>query len=138
MECHTQSNTRRQGHELFPLQLAFLAFIDCVLSYDINCGYPIYSLDHFEAQFPEEADFIAGMRWLIPLLHVQNHCNNCTYLFSSAYIESMGHFHNETAEQSWVELNQLAGQTHQMNNGHRQDTTIGTGQRQPLWVSGNT
>ena len=64
------------------------------------------------------------MTWLIPLLHVQNHKDNCTYLFSSAYAEGAGHFHGETAEMPWVELNQLAPQTRQMNNGHRQDTII--------------
>ena len=121
---HAISNTRRRGRELSPQQITFIAFVDRVLSYDINCGYSIYALDRFEEQFPEDVDFIAGMRWLIPLLHVQNHRDNCTYLFSSAYVESVGHFHGETAEQTWVELNQLAGQTHQMNNGHHQDTII--------------
>ena len=62
---HAISNTRRQGQELFPQQIAF---VDRILSYDINCGYSIYALDHFEEQFPEDVDFIAGMRWLIPLL----------------------------------------------------------------------
>jgi hypothetical protein len=121
---HAISNTRRRGRELSPQQIAFIAFVDRVLSYDIDCGYSIYTLDRFEEQFPEDVDFIAGMRWLIPLLHVQNHRDNCTYLFSSAYVESVGHFHGETAEQTWIELNQLAGQTRQMNNGHRQDTII--------------
>jgi hypothetical protein len=46
------------------------------------------------------------------------------YEFSAAYTPSSGHFHGETAEQYWVELNQLGPQTRQMNNGHRQDCII--------------
>lgn len=46
------------------------------------------------------------------------------YLFSSAYMKNAGHFHGETSEQAWPEINQLGGQTRQMNNGHRQDTLI--------------
>ncbi|KIM35704.1 hypothetical protein M413DRAFT_51930, partial [Hebeloma cylindrosporum] len=76
---HAISNTRRRGQELTAQQIAFLAFVDRVLSYDIICGYSIYALDRFEAHFPDE---------------------------------------------TWVKLNQLGGQTRQMNNGHRQDTII--------------
>ncbi|KAF8955089.1 hypothetical protein BDZ97DRAFT_1968746 [Flammula alnicola] len=93
-------------------------------SYDIACGFSVNAASRFEEKFPEELDFIEGMTWLIPLVHVQNHKDNCTYLFSSAYIKGAGHFHGETAEMPWVELNQLAPQTRQMNNGHRQDTII--------------
>ncbi|KAF9547927.1 hypothetical protein CPC08DRAFT_729608 [Agrocybe pediades] len=54
---------------------------------------------------------------------------NTDYAFAHAiqntkYKESAGHFQGETAEQPWIELNQLAPQTRQMNNGHRQDTII--------------
>ena len=48
---HAISNTRRQGCELSPQQLTSLAFVDHVLSYNINCGYSIYCLDHFEQYF---------------------------------------------------------------------------------------
>jgi len=67
---------------------------------------------------------VRNIRYLIPLVHVQNHKDNCTYLYSSAYVEHAGHFFGETAEHVWPELNQLGAQTRQMNNGHRQDTII--------------
>lgn len=91
-------------------------------SYDISCGFGINAHKRFKENFPDEADFVQNTKWLIPLLHVQNHRDNCTYLYSSAYQENAGHFQGETAEQPWIELNQLAPQTRQMNNGHRQDT----------------
>lgn len=46
------------------------------------------------------------------------------YFFSTAYMLCIGHFHGETAEFYWVELNQLGPQVQQMNNGNRQDTII--------------
>ena len=46
------------------------------------------------------------------------------YEYSCSYIEHAGYFHGETAEHEWVELNQVASQTRQMNNGHRQDVLI--------------
>jgi len=67
---------------------------------------------------------MAPTRYLVPLVHVQNHKDNCTYRYSSAYTPNAGHFHGETAEHTWAELNQIGTQTCQMNNGHRQDTLI--------------
>jgi hypothetical protein len=64
------------------------------------------------------------MRWGVPALHVQGHQESCIYLFGTAYMECAAHFHGETAEQYWSELNQLGPHVRQMNNGHRQDTLI--------------
>ncbi|KAJ7926641.1 hypothetical protein B0H13DRAFT_1862093 [Mycena leptocephala] len=78
----------------------------------------------------EEFEFILRielddkMRWGIPALHVQGHQDSCTYLFGTAYMECVGHFHGESAEQYWPESNQLGPHVRQMNNGHRQDTMI--------------
>jgi Kyakuja-Dileera-Zisupton transposase len=69
-------------------------------------------------------DFVDNTCWLIPLVHIQNHKDNCTYQYSSAYIEGACHFQGKTTEMPWVELNQLAPQTRQINNGHCQDTII--------------
>jgi Kyakuja-Dileera-Zisupton transposase len=104
--------------------LKFITDCDHLFSYDISCGYSINAVKRFEQNFPEEADFVDHTRWLIPLVHIQNHKDNCTYQYSSAYIKGACHFQGETAEMPWVELNQLAPQTRQMNNGHRQDTII--------------
>ncbi|KAJ7067667.1 hypothetical protein C8F01DRAFT_1342934 [Mycena amicta] len=49
---------------------------------------------------------------------------SCAYLFGTAYMACVGHFHGETAEQYWPEANQLGPHVRQMNNGHRQDTLI--------------
>ena len=106
------------------LYLAFVRKCDHVFSYDNACSLCVYAVQRFIDYFPGEAEFVENTRWLIPLLHVQNHKDNCTYLYSSAYVRGAGHFHGETAEMTWVELNQLAPQTRQMNNGHRQDTII--------------
>jgi hypothetical protein len=81
-------------------------------------------LDQFKAAFPHLLSMAQHVRFLIPLLHVQNHEENCTYLFSSAYKPGAGHFHGETAEQYWAELNQIGPQVRQMNHGRRLDTLI--------------
>ncbi|KAJ7872006.1 hypothetical protein B0H14DRAFT_2344918 [Mycena olivaceomarginata] len=54
----------------------------------------------------------------------QGHQDSCSYLFGTAYMECVGHFHGESAEQYWPESNQLGPHVRQMNNGHRQDTMI--------------
>jgi len=121
---HALRNIMREGEELSELIRQFIRLCDHVFSYDNSCGYSVNAVDRFLKHFPEEAEFIQRTRWLIPLLHVQNHKDNCMYNFSCAYTEGACHFQGETAEMTWVELNQLAPQTRQMNNGHRQDTII--------------
>ncbi|KAJ2925799.1 hypothetical protein H1R20_g11299, partial [Candolleomyces eurysporus] len=98
--------------------------LDRLFSYDIGCGWDPGKDKRFSENLPDVAPTVRKMRTLIPLLHVQNHKDNCMYLFSCSYTENAGHFHGETAEQYWVELNQLGPQTRQMNNGHHQDTII--------------
>lgn len=78
----------------------------------------------FRERFPAVAPAILEFEFLIPLVHVNNHKENCVYKHSCSYVESAGHFHGETAEHEWAELNQVATQTRQMNNGHRQDVLI--------------
>ncbi|KAJ7815199.1 hypothetical protein B0H14DRAFT_3746508 [Mycena olivaceomarginata] len=63
---------------------------------------------------------VKKMRWGVPALHVQGHQDSCTYLFGTAYMECVGHFHGETAEHYC----QLGPHVRQMNLGHRQDTII--------------
>ena len=98
--------------------------IDILLSYDISCGYCVNAVERFSQNFKDLADTVKKFRWLIPLLHVQNHKNDCMYLYASSYIQGAGHFHGETAEMIWAESNQLGAQTRQMNAGHRHDTII--------------
>ena len=98
--------------------------VDEVATYDIACEYFIHLEERFEAHFPDLVPLIKRMRWGVPALHVQGHQESCTYLFGTAYMECVGHFHGETAEQYWPEANQLGPHVRQMNNGHRQDTMI--------------
>jgi len=97
---------------------------DNLFSYDISCGYSVNAVERFLNSFPEMVPRITELRWLIPVVHVHNHKDNCMYLFSSAYVPGAGHKQGETAEMTWAEFNQLGPQTRQMNNGHRQDTII--------------
>jgi hypothetical protein len=106
------------------IDLDFVTSCDHLVSYDISCHYWRHVEDRFAKNFPDLLPAIRRIRWLIPLVHVQNHKENCVYCFSSAYMSNAGHFHGETAEHYWAELNQLGPQTRQMNNGHRQDTLI--------------
>jgi hypothetical protein len=74
--------------------------------------------------FPDIIPLLDRIRWCIPAIHVAGHKPSCTYCFSAAYKPCMGHFHGETAEFYWPELNQLGAHVRQMNLGHRQDTII--------------
>ncbi|EAU89719.2 hypothetical protein CC1G_07444 [Coprinopsis cinerea okayama7 len=98
------------------------AYSDIVLSYDIACGYARNLSQRATRNFaPSLEAYVAGIRTIIPAVHVQNHQDSCMYTYGHAYTSNIGHFHGETAEQYWAELNQLGPQVRQMNNGHRQD-----------------
>ncbi|KAJ7304705.1 hypothetical protein DFH08DRAFT_825282 [Mycena albidolilacea] len=73
--------------------------IDKVTTYDIA--------SRFQEHFPDLVDDIRSMRWGVPSLHVQGHQDSCNYLFGTAYMECVGHFHGETVEHYWPEANQL-------------------------------
>lgn len=121
--------------------------IDRITSYDCGCQYSIKAVERFEREFPDIAHLVKTMRWAIPAMHIQGHREDCMYIFSTAYMESTGHFHGETAEHYWPEANHLGPQTRQMNRGHRHDTlidqhndwnwkkTISLGEDVILWIS---
>lgn len=98
--------------------------MDHVHSYDCACSYCANVDDRFSKYLPDYAAEVAWIRWAVPAVHVKNHIEACEYQFATCYMTCTGHFHAETAEQYWVELNQIGGSTSQMNNGHRQDTII--------------
>ncbi|KAJ7823217.1 hypothetical protein B0H14DRAFT_2370244, partial [Mycena olivaceomarginata] len=93
--------------------------IDELTTYDIACAYYVNLEKRFEASFPHLSHLVKRMRWGVPALHVQGHQESCIYLFGTAYMECAAHFHGETAEQYWSELNQLGPHVRQMNNGHK-------------------
>ncbi|KIK67638.1 hypothetical protein GYMLUDRAFT_237862 [Collybiopsis luxurians FD-317 M1] len=108
---HSYSHTR---HERLPTD-STLGASDFCLSYDCNCQYCVNLRPQFQASFPEYVPLINRLRCSIPALHIQDHKDDCRYKFNSAYMPNSGHFHGETAEQPWVELNQLAGSTTRMH-----------------------
>ncbi|KAF9548461.1 hypothetical protein CPC08DRAFT_729506 [Agrocybe pediades] len=98
--------------------------IDFLFSYDISCAYGVNISKRFEGRFPDLAPVIKWFQFLVPLVHIHNHKENCMYLYSSSYTECTGHLHGETAETEWPEVNQLVPQARQMNEGARQDIYI--------------
>ncbi|KAJ6503646.1 hypothetical protein C8R45DRAFT_923990 [Mycena sanguinolenta] len=116
---------RHQPNEDFKFTLRFeVEDIDEVTTYDIACEYKIHLVERFGKHFPHLVPKVKKMRWGVPALHVQGHQDSCSYLFGTAYMQCVGHFHGESAEQYWPESNQLGPHVRQMNNGHRQDTMI--------------
>jgi hypothetical protein len=96
--------------------------VDHIVSYDVACQYHVHVVTRFEKWFPDLAPIVKSMRWVVPALHVRGHQSSCIYGYSAAYMQATGHFHGETAEQYWPELNQIGPLVRQMNNGRRQDT----------------
>lgn len=110
------------GVDAKPSDIAALAHF---ISYDSSCQYGAKILERLKANdefFPQFALLAKKFTWLIPLLHVEGHKDDCMYRFSSAYKPNAGHFHGETAEQTWSEFNQLGGIIRQQSAGHRHDT----------------
>ncbi|KAJ7182285.1 hypothetical protein C8R43DRAFT_1115929 [Mycena crocata] len=114
-----------RGEFTFELEVE-LGKIDHVLSYDAMCQYSVKIVDRFEKNpdFKDLVPLIERTRFCIPALHVQGHQEGCMYAYSSAYMLATTHFHGETAEHYWPELNQLSSKTRQMNGGHRQDVIM--------------
>ncbi|KAH6905704.1 hypothetical protein BKA70DRAFT_1430575 [Coprinopsis sp. MPI-PUGE-AT-0042] len=104
--------------------LKYLATVDVILSYDISCAYSVHAASRL-GQFRDITPFVNRLRYTIPLLHIQNHNDNCTYMYSSAYMEGAGHFHGETAEHPWPYTNLFASQGRQMSHGNRHDLLNG-------------
>jgi len=76
-----------------PDNAKFIKHCDHEFSYDISCGYCVNAVQRFESNpyLRDEAPFVKNLCYLIPLVHVQNHKDNCTYLYSLAYVEHAGH-----------------------------------------------
>ena len=130
---------KRMGMMLSNDDIKFITNCDHLFLYDISCGYCINAVKQFHENFSKEVDFVDNTHWLIPLVHIQNHKDNCTYQYSSAYIQGACHFQAETAEMPWVELNQLAPQPIRWTMDIARTplstiTHIGTGWRPPTWV----
>ncbi|KAJ7124150.1 hypothetical protein C8R44DRAFT_619876, partial [Mycena epipterygia] len=98
--------------------------IDRVTSYDAACQYSSNIKARFEVHSPDLVDIVKKMRWAVPALHIHGHQEECMYKFGTSYMVATGHFHGETAEVYWPELNQIGTQVSQQSGGHRHDTVI--------------
>ncbi|KAJ8096384.1 hypothetical protein PM082_011546 [Marasmius tenuissimus] len=88
------------------------------------CSFCKKIMDRWRKHHPEFVPIIEKMRWVIPACHCRNHVEGCDYLYSSAFKPCTGHFHAETAEYYWPNLNAIAGACRQMNPGRRHDAII--------------
>jgi hypothetical protein len=91
------------------------------ISYDSACSYSKHFKERFKTHLNHLYDDISDVRFTIDALHVQDHTDRCTYLYSASYKIGIGRNAGIGAEQYWAENNQLGPQTRQMNRGHRQD-----------------
>ncbi|KAJ7435497.1 hypothetical protein B0H11DRAFT_2257158 [Mycena galericulata] len=100
--------------------------LDRAMTYDIVCEYFIHINKRFKNSpyLQDVAHLVERMRWGIPAMHVTGHKGDCMYLFGTAYMQCVGHFHGETAEQYWPDANKVGGHARQANNGHRQDMLV--------------
>ncbi|THU99897.1 hypothetical protein K435DRAFT_658099 [Dendrothele bispora CBS 962.96] len=100
--------------------------VHCADSYDANCSFSTHKVKRFTSStyLEDQKGFIAKFEHGIPDLHIKGHIDDCSVVFGHPYHWCVGHFHGETAEYYWVELNQVGGYTRQMNDGHREDTII--------------
>ncbi|THU92548.1 hypothetical protein K435DRAFT_800385 [Dendrothele bispora CBS 962.96] len=100
--------------------------VPCHDSYDANCSYWTHKGKRFATStyLSDQKEFVVKFEHGIPDLHIKGHKDDCMVVFGTPYQWCVGHFHGETAEYYWVELNQVGGYTRQMNDGHREDTII--------------
>ncbi|KAJ3963950.1 hypothetical protein EV361DRAFT_956450 [Lentinula raphanica] len=92
--------------------------------YDAECSYCVHHHKRFASSeyLADQKSFVQKFEYGIPDLHIKGHQDDCMVRFAHNYRWCTGHFHGETAEFYWVELNQVGGYTRQMNDGHREDT----------------
>ncbi|KAH6905648.1 hypothetical protein BKA70DRAFT_1107378 [Coprinopsis sp. MPI-PUGE-AT-0042] len=95
--------------------------VSMVVSYNIVCSWHVNAENQMRETYDDVYPFFEGCQYTIPLLHIQNHQDNCTYLYLSAFTTGGAHFHGETAEHPWVYVNQFGGQGRQMSHGKRHD-----------------
>ena len=95
--------------------------VSTIISYDIVCSWHVHASERMKENHGDIYPFFENCQFTIPLLHVQNHKDNCAYLHSSAFTEGAAHFHGETAEHPWFYINQFGGQGRQMSHGNRHD-----------------
>ncbi|PBK85148.1 hypothetical protein ARMGADRAFT_942468 [Armillaria gallica] len=95
-----------------------------MFSCDCTCQYSIKLIEQFKKDYPHLINEMQEPCFAIPLVHVHNHKDDYTYLFACIYSVCLTHFHGETAEHVWPELNALCGQLSQMNRGPHEELIV--------------
>ncbi|EEB94484.1 hypothetical protein MPER_06694, partial [Moniliophthora perniciosa FA553] len=99
--------------------------VDHVISYDSNCQYCVNREKRFNCAYLRDVKgIVSESGCIVPDVHIKGHQDDCVVVFSHNYTWRIGHFHGETAEFYWPELNQVGAFTRQMSDGHRADTII--------------
>ena len=93
-----------------------------VTTYDIACQYGINIVERFQKNFPDLADVVGRIEFLVPKLHLQAHKDDCQYRYSLNFTKNVGRTHGEGIETGWVARNEEGGSTKEMNHGHRHNT----------------
>ncbi|KAI0026428.1 hypothetical protein K488DRAFT_75352, partial [Vararia minispora EC-137] len=98
------------------------AVLQRYLTYDSYCIAEVNMKRRFKQHHPDVYDAMTRIHGAIPAVHVVNHKERCRYEFATAYLSGFGHFHGETVEHYWAEINQIGPMIRQMNGGRRHDT----------------
>src|SRR4051812_45491729 len=77
----------RLNRDLCDPSKPFLNNVDFLFSYDISCAYNINITKRFQERFPDLTPAVRRFRFVVPLVHIHNHKENCMYLYSSSYTE---------------------------------------------------
>ncbi|KAJ7060638.1 hypothetical protein C8F01DRAFT_1369612 [Mycena amicta] len=96
-----------------------------VQCYDSFCSFDVNQLRRVQQLFPDEEwlrELVEEMEGQIPAGHINGHGPWCQKKFQPAYFPCHCHFHGESAETIWPNLNAFAPSFRQMNAGARQDS----------------
>ncbi|KAJ7052995.1 hypothetical protein C8F01DRAFT_1331136 [Mycena amicta] len=96
-----------------------------VQCYDSLCSWEVNQIRRVQKLFPKEEwlrELVEGLEGQIPAGHINGHGRSCQSKFQPAYFPCRCHFHGESVETIWPNLNTFAPSFRQMNAGARQDS----------------
>lgn len=89
-----------------------------ILFYNCACQYSINLTECMEKLHPKLVPCIKELQMVIPHIHINNHFEDCMYLFCTVYMICMAHFYSKIAKHPWWESNEIRPMTCQINGGH--------------------
>ncbi|KAJ7059722.1 hypothetical protein C8F01DRAFT_1059095 [Mycena amicta] len=96
-----------------------------VQSYDSYCSWVVNQLRRVLELFPEEEwlhELVVEMEGQVAASHINGHGQFCQKKYQPAYFPCRAHFHGESAETIWPNLNAYGPSLRQMNAGARHDS----------------